>query len=490
MTRPTFLIVSFDALRRDLLTSELAPNITAFMAAGADFPHSRSVFPTETRVNTASLSTGGRPSDHGIMANQFFDRMLSGAGTFNSADLSVLLEAERVYDGQVVTGPTLGETLNAHGLTFAALSTGTIGNARLLNPRARHIGQPTFSVQGPDVSSPVGGHDDVVARFGPVPPAAKPNLARCRYATDMLLGHFLAVHEPDVCVLWYSEPDIAYHYCGIGSAESIAATRLVDHEFGRILDWWQGSPERDRIQIVAISDHGQITARNKIDIVAEMRKAGFEVSGNLEADADYAVLPAYSGNILVRDGAAGLIEAMTRWLQDQPWCGLVFTEGRNEVEGVVAGSFSRALVGAQHMRSPHIYYTMRTDDAPNDHGIAGGCWFYSERIPIGGGLHGGLHPIELNNFMVARGSCFREGQAFEAPCGIIDLAPTILHCLGIDPPAGMSGRVLREALTGASDGGPNRAERKLSVGQGDYAQHLVFAEAGGIYLDGGWRADG
>jgi len=34
----------------------------------------------------------------------------------------------------------------------------------------------------------------------------------------------------------------------------------------------------------------------------------------------------------------------------------------------------------------------------------------------------------------------------DAPCGIVDIAPTVLYLLGIEPPASIDGRILREIL--------------------------------------------
>jgi predicted AlkP superfamily pyrophosphatase or phosphodiesterase len=63
------LIVAFDALRPDMVTPELMPNLTAFAEAGVRFSHSRAAFPSETRVNQSTLVTGCYPTRHGIVGN-------------------------------------------------------------------------------------------------------------------------------------------------------------------------------------------------------------------------------------------------------------------------------------------------------------------------------------------------------------------------------------------------------------------------------------
>jgi hypothetical protein len=52
----------------------------------------------------------------------------------------------------------------------------------------------------------------------------------------------------------------------------------------------------------------------------------------------------------------------------------------------------------------------------------------------------------MRNTLVAAGPDFRHGLINELPSGNADLAPTILHILGVSPPERMDGRVLFEAL--------------------------------------------
>ncbi len=57
-TAKRILIVAFDALRPDMVTPALMPNLTAFAEAGVRFSRSRAAFPSETRVNQTALVTG------------------------------------------------------------------------------------------------------------------------------------------------------------------------------------------------------------------------------------------------------------------------------------------------------------------------------------------------------------------------------------------------------------------------------------------------
>ncbi len=167
---------------------------------------------------------------------------------------------------------------------------------------------------------------------------------------------------------------------------------------------------------------------------------------------------------------------------------MVFSAGRNEVEGVVPGSFAKQLVMVDHPRSPDIYYILRTADEPNEYGYVGTC-FFDGRAPVGGGVHGGLHPNEMHSLCVTSGSLFDEAKAAETHAGIVDIAPTILHGLGIAAPQTMDGRVLHEAFAKASSEPPDSVPEKFETGVGPYQQVLHRTRVGeSCYLDGGWRA--
>ena len=81
----------------------------------------------------------------------------------------------------------------------------------------------------------------------------------------------------------------------------------------------------------------------------------------------------------------------------------------------------------------------------------------------------------------------------QIPSGNIDLAPTILHLLGIKPKQPMNGRVLREALVAESGPAPEVKERKLEArhrfGVLEWSQYLTIHEVDGAvyYTEGNGR---
>ena len=475
---PRFLIVAMDGLRPDMISEEACPTVARFIAEGCVWPNARTVFPSETRVVTPTVATGAWPARHGQVANTF--PMAGNGPLINTAPVEGLLAAVEHFGDALVAAPALGDRLAAADKRLAVVSSGTAGNAYCLNPRARGRGQPTFSVQGPEISTPAADHAGIEERLGPVPAQALPNNARCRYATRVALEEMLPKHDPHVAIVWYSEPDIAMHYAGIGSDTCREALSCVDAEFAQLLAALDARPDAARWNVILLSDHGQVTIREKIDVAAEMRAAGFRAGPRIDADTDYAVVSSSCGNVVSR---AGRIAKLADWMREQPWAGLLFARGVNEVEGHVTGSFALNLVGLDHERTPHLVYTLGQDDIPNRWGFIGGALAGTDDSPppAFGGIHGGLHPRELSCLLAARGPFFPAVARGEAAVGPIDIAPTVLAAFGIAPAETVAGGPL------VRPGLPQRLV--FETGAGGYAARIDMLEIGARrYLDSGRRA--
>ena len=68
------LVFVFDGLQISQVSHGLMPNLATFADDGVRFENHHSVFPTVTRVNVASITTGRYPGGHGIAGNNFLDR--------------------------------------------------------------------------------------------------------------------------------------------------------------------------------------------------------------------------------------------------------------------------------------------------------------------------------------------------------------------------------------------------------------------------------
>ena len=479
-----FLIVGFDALRLELATPEHAPNLAAWLTGAARLRNARSVFPSETKVAMASIVTGTWPGAHGIVANGYYEPSTGDGKLFDTGDVDQLAAVTEACHGALVTAPTLGGLLKAAGKQYLTVSTGTAGNARFLNPRAREQGLVAYSIMGDAASSAEADFAGCVAKYGPPPAAAVPNTPRCQYGARLFLEHFLPTHQPDIGLLWLSEPDISFHYRGVGSPESLEALRAMDTIFGDMLAWRDAQPDAADIQVVALSDHGQVAVKGRIDVVGAMQAAGFRASDAYGDEVDYVVLASSSGNIWVRDDDPKLIRAMAEWLVEQEWLGMLFAKDL----ALVPGALPLDLVQNNHKRTPPLCFILGADNQVSRFGLPGRSYVGADPMPVDetGGVHGGLHPAELSTLLAFGGSLFKQDATLTAPAGLVDIAPTILSALGLSADA-MQGRVLKETFV-TSRVSPGVRSQNYTASNGAFRQILRTSEVDGRhYLEGGGR---
>lgn len=484
---PRYIWCIFDGLRRDMITAELAPRLRAFIDAGCDFPLSRCVFPSVTRVNATAMACGAAPGVTGVVANQLFDPAVFADRMMHTGKHEDIAAAERAYAGRFVEAPALADVLHAHGLTVAVVSTGSAGTTHLLNPRAAALGSVRLCLSDWRASTPAGYAEALLQRFGPIPAAGRPNSDRIRLQTDMILDAVLPEIAPDVLIVWFSDPDSTYHYCGIGSPESRAAIAHVDAQFGRLLDHRSQSPDADACQVIVCSDHGLVTARERIEVKPAMRAAGIRVGASFSDGSEVAGSTGYYGALRIAERRETPLRQVVDWLLEQPWCGPVFTPDGNGIIGSVEGTLDLSLVSLEHPRTPQVYYVMAAADTPDRWGWPGSCYYNAAEVPEGGATHGGLHPVEMNNLLAIGGSAYRQGYASQWPASHTDIVPTILHALGLRAPDTVTGRVLSEARRhdAVEPAAPQRTVHASE--RGGRRQHLSLWRVGTTaYIDRGW----
>jgi hypothetical protein len=97
-----------------------------------------------------------------------------------------------------------------------------------------------------------------------------------------------------------------------------------------------------------------------------------------------------------------------------------------------------------------IALTLKPDERPNAHGVAGHSHIVRDSLEpkdsTGFGQHGGLGKNEQRPFLFVSGGGFAPGT-YHARSSLIDIAPTVLRHLGLAP-TGMDGRPLPRYPTG------------------------------------------
>ena len=122
---PRAILVILDGLRRDLVTPETTPRLAAFAARSEQFAAHRTVFPSCTRVVSASLATGCHPVRHGLQGNTMA-LMENGRLVRHDAGQPDFLQHKRRVTGRSLAVPTLAERLTGSGgaIIFSNVSPG------------------------------------------------------------------------------------------------------------------------------------------------------------------------------------------------------------------------------------------------------------------------------------------------------------------------------------------------------------------------------
>jgi arylsulfatase A-like enzyme len=425
----THLVMIVDGLRPDYVTTELMPRLTSLGQRGVVFRAHHAVFPTVTRVNSSSITTGAYPETHGLMGNSIYIPEVDATRPLDTAARENL-EAVAKADGPLLTAPSLGQILQKSGRTVLVASAGSAGSAFLLSPVAG-----TGTIINTDFILPSEFNARVSERIGAAPPAATPNAARNRYAVDAYLRMGLEDFRPDVTFLWFGDPDATGHAHGIGAEMTRTALRLVDAEIGRIEDTLRSKGLLDRTNLLVTSDHGFSTHTGELRLAALLEPFTRPMS-----DGSRDIVNA-GGSIHLR-GAADLsrLSAIVAALQQRPEVGAIFTRPGPKGEGIVPGTLSFDVARWNHARSGDILVSANWTHDANTAGYKG--------TTAQGGVagHGTSSVYDIHNTLIASGPDFREQTVSSVPTGNVDLAPTLLHLLGLPTAATMTGRVIHEAL--------------------------------------------
>jgi arylsulfatase A-like enzyme len=424
-----------DGLRPDYVTPELMPNLHALAERGVFFEDHHSVFPTVTRVNAASIATGCYPAKHGLLANAVYFPQVSAAG-LNTSDYRNLEKIDEATGGQLLTAPSLGEILEGAGKRLLVVSSGSPGAAMLLNRKASGAGIVNIGLIRPESL-----REPVLAALGAVPEDGMPNTQQNRWAVDAYLKLGLEQMKPDATVMWLSDPDHTAHTHGMGAPQTIAALKNVDGEIGRIVAALENSGRARNTNIIVASDHGFSTHKGSGDLVKLLVDRGLKAS----ATSDDVVI--VQGQIYVKDRDREKIRRIAELLLDQEWIGAVFTQTPRpgHPEGFVPGTLSFESISWNHDRRADVLAVANWSDEANEHGYKGA----TRQSGVAG--HGTSSPFDVRATLIAAGPAFKRDARSSAPTANVDIAPTVLHLLGVEPPKQMDGRVLREALRRGPD---------------------------------------
>ena len=434
-------MVGWDGFRPDLLTRERTPNLFALAERGVRFANSTAVFPSETRPNNATISTGTQPGRHGITANHVRAPDVIARGMLDTGKHNHLMAIATAPSGprRIVAPRTLGEMLTEAGHGVCFLSSGTPGQALLQNPSPFAGWTVNRAFTAPNALGP-----RLRRRFGDFPAkvAGQSDGAMDDRLEQVAFEAAIPELDPKLLVLWSSEPDSTFHYWGIGSAQAEAAIRANDARLGRVLARLERDGKLDGCTVIFFSDHGQSTVSERVDLQTDLLRAGIR---RLTRPND---VTAVADGVQLAGAAVDELPRLCAYLRERPWCGPVFVRDDRWDASLTGTLPVSTLWGGESGRwVPDVQFSPRWDDEPNEHGVPGrSVKITDKRGPRPYSAHGSLGPWDMRSTLLLAGAGVRGGAVAETPASTADLAPTVLHLLGLAPDPGMQGRVLREAF--------------------------------------------
>src|SRR5436190_15089524 len=218
-------IMVWDGMRPDLISPDLTPNLWRLAEGGVRFRDSHAVFPTVTRINSASIATGCQPAHHGILGNSLYVPAVDPKAAINMGDHRSLEAVGKLRGGRVVARDSLADLVGAAGGRTVVVSTGSPGSALLCHPRVRERADQGDRLLHAAIPSPADAFEPAIARLGPIPAATIPNREQNAWFSRAIVEHVLPDLDPTLLVFWHTDPDKTQHHRGFGSPDGMSSSR-------------------------------------------------------------------------------------------------------------------------------------------------------------------------------------------------------------------------------------------------------------------------
>jgi predicted AlkP superfamily pyrophosphatase or phosphodiesterase len=450
-----------DGLRPDYVTADVMPNLAGLGQRGVVFNRHHSVYPTVTRVNASSISTGAYPDAHGLLGNTVFSPKVDPAKFLDTSERGNLLKIAEA-EGRLLTASTLGELLQAAGRKMLVVSSGSSGSSFLNNHTVSGGAILHYQYALPEQLR------EDMKTIGPPPAEGATAGALDRYAVDAFLKIGIPRVDPSVTVMWLSDLDSTAHDNGVGAPATIEVLKHVDGEIKRIEDGLKAAGLFDSYDIWVTSDHGFSTHTGAVDLAGILKPFVRSL-----ADGSPRVVTS-GGAIYVRDGDEAAISAIAATLQKTAGVGAIFTRPAQSgsFDGSVPGTLSFDAARWNHERSAQILFSPDWTDSANAQGMRGTV------ASDGTAGHGSSSPWDIHNTLIAAGPDLKRGVTVDAPSANVDFAPTFLRLLDIAIPSSVHGRPLEEALVGGAElnaGAVRTIEHAASTPDGAYTVTGTFS---------------
>ncbi len=490
------VLVVWDGMRPDFITPELTPTLSALAKSGTFFADNHAHYITTTEVNGTVLATGVFPRQSGIVANREYRPDIDPREPVPTAHMNTVRNGDRVSAGKYLSVPTVAEIVQKAGFRTAVAGTKPIALLHDRNPIRSSAHGSAIVFEGHTFPAELFAR--LTAHLGKFPDYpdtavtledARPNSRQNAWTTRALTKILWQSGVPKYSVLWLGDPDFSQHLTAPGSPTALAAIHDSDQNLGIMLAALDRLGVREKTDVFVVSDHGFSTVAKTVNLTA------FFAAGGINTVREFKSTPQPGEVLLVNNGGStgihvigkspDLTTRLVGLLQQSEFAGPIFTRD------ALPGTFSLRDGRMDSADAPDIVFPFRSFAGRNQNDAPG--LIFGETKRPGYGTHGTLGRTDIHNTLVAAGPDIRAGFRDEFPTGNIDVAPTILHLLGLKSPAALDGRILTEALAGVEWDAPKPAIKRLEatreIGSATWRQWIQTTTfAGGVYFDEGSAA--
>ncbi len=492
------IILVIDGFRPDSISNDITPNLFRLKNEGVWCDNSHSVFPTVTRVNSASISTGTVPAVHGIVSNTMYVEGVASK-PFDTADYKNLVKLAEISGGRTLPVKTMAEALQEAGLTFVSISSGSSGGGFLMDPMGPS--GTGFLINGGfedghRVAFPDKTDREIQQRFGAV--KSDEGLPSLLWAERVLREYVLPELHPRVIVDWLTEPDETQHKFGVGSPQALSVLKTMDQQVGLLIARLHELGIDNTTDIIVTADHGFGGEPDPVDLNGAIQATG-KASDIIAANNGSSTL------LYAKGHDPELIRGLVSQLQKTDGVDLIFTSAQQPKEatvqcrpgrdqGWVPGTFSLELINqCRPARGADIIVTYQWTLDRNAFGVPGLQRVATTNLQHnvqGRSGHGGLNPFMIHTPLLLWGRDFKRQTVVHAPTANYDIAPTVLALAGVKAPASMSGRVIAEAFANQSKEEPKARERTVETRAGSYCATIQLSVIDHrTYVDRGQRCE-
>jgi predicted AlkP superfamily pyrophosphatase or phosphodiesterase len=478
------VVVVWDGMRPDFVSEETTPTLWKLAREGVTFRNHHAVYPSATQVNGTALVTGVYPGRSSVIANYAYRPEIDRTRSISVESPTVVSRGDELSGGKYISVPTIAELIQRIGERTVIAAAKTVG---LLLDRHADSGPAKNRVTlfaGQTLPRDV--LTSIVAALGPFPSA---HLQRDAWTTKAVTDLLWKDGVPALSVIWLGEPDLTEHESAPGAAAALAAIKSSDENLAAIISALDRQAARETTDLFVVSDHGFSTIKRSIDLRKILSDAGFVAKTEFDDEPKPGdiMLVGNGGSVLfyVVGHEATLVRRLVEFLQQSDFAGVIFTK-----QGL-PGTFHLDDAKIDDSHAPDVVMAFRWNDSKNQFGAPGMIDADWQR-EAGQGTHATLSRFDMHNTLIAAGPDFRRGQTDDLPTGNVDVAPTILHILGIKAPQEMDGRVLSEAMVSVDQVSTGREmdtktiEAKKDFAAGTWRQSMKISRVGSTtYLDEG-----